>query len=66
MYFLRHFFNPAVQFMITVSGGDDPPDALTVFTRNRLPSAVTSEILWRRASVPSYQPGQPGITLRTI
>jgi hypothetical protein len=52
--------------MTTVSGGDDAPDALTVFTRNRLPSAVTSEILWRRASVPSYQPGQPGITLRTI
>jgi len=25
--------------MITVSGGDDPPDALTVSTRNRLPSA---------------------------
>jgi hypothetical protein len=64
--FLDYFFNPACQFVTTVSGGDAAPDALTVFTRNRLPSAVTSEILWRRASVPSYQPAQPGITLRTI
>lgn len=43
--FLDYFFNPACQFVTTVSGGDAAPDALTVFTRNRLPSAVTSEIL---------------------
>ena len=47
--FLDYFFNPACQFVTTVSGGDAAPDALTVFTRNRLPSAVTSEILWRPA-----------------
>ena len=33
--FLDYFFNPACQFVTTVSGGDAAPDALTVFTRNR-------------------------------
>ena len=34
--------NVALQFTITVSGGEDRPETLGVVSRKRLPSAVTS------------------------
>ena len=39
---LVYFFNPAVQLVTTVSGGDASPAPPAVMMRNRLPSAVTS------------------------